>query len=97
MASDDQEGADIDSETARESKRVKMSEEGSSNGYSQRNVMESARKEKNEKEKDRRDHLNGLFCELGDLLGIPGHNKADILANAKRYLEKSYTSTRKSG
>ena len=48
-----------------------------------------SRKDKSEKEKDRRNHLNGLFNELGGLLGASGQNKSQILANAREFLKES--------
>lgn len=51
-------------------------------------MLRDLRKDKSEKEKDRRHHLNVLFNELGNLLGVAGQNKTQILANAREFLRQ---------
>ena len=46
------------------------------------------KKDKSEKERHRRSHLNELYSELGSLLGISGKNKAQVLEDARDFLEK---------
>ena len=58
--------------------------------------IRDSRKDKSEKEKDRRNHLNGLFNELGGLLGVAGQNKSQILANAREFLKDNSRSNKKS-
>jgi hypothetical protein len=46
------------------------------------------KRDKSEKERNRRSHLNELFTELGTLLGVRGKNKAQVLEDAKIFIEK---------
>ena len=54
------------------------------------------KKDKSEKERNRRSHLNELFSELGALLGVRGKNKAQVLEDAKNFLETGKTKPSKS-
>jgi len=51
--------------------------------------LRDQRKDKSEKEKGRRHHLNVLYNELANLMGIAGQNKTQILVSAREFLRQN--------
>jgi len=94
----------VNQDGAEPSKKLRMEEEDIDKDAhvdkgTRRENRREARKGKSEKEKDRRNNVNGLFYQLGGLLGMePGvKNKSQILSNAKDFLDKGGKSDDASG
>ena len=86
--------ATIEKGAAEPSKKLRMTDDSSDSDRgtrreNRRAVRGEARKGKSEKERDRRNNVNGLFYTLGGLLGMESgvKNKSAILSNAKEFLE----------